>query len=165
MESILKRKSIRSFKDTAVSEENIKDLLHAGMSAPTAGNARAWKFIVVTDKKVLDQLPMDEYTVAVKEAPLAIVVCGDKSKEVYENCNALDCSAAIENILITAVDKGLAAVWFCGAPFAHRIDHLKKLLGLPEEIVPYGVLPIGYNDEKLEVQNRFDASMVHYDRW
>jgi nitroreductase len=66
MNAIFARKSVRNYTDRPVSREDLHDLLHAGMSAPTANNARPWQFILVTDKALLEKLPMDNYTQAVK---------------------------------------------------------------------------------------------------
>lgn len=168
MNAIFTRRSVRSYTDQPVSAEDLKDLLHAGMSAPTANNARPWQFIVVTDREMLAKLPMDDYTQAVKNAQAAIVVCGDTSKDkmMQGALNIIDCSAAIENILVEAADKGLGSVYYAAAPIEHRAAHLKEVLHLPENIVPYAVLPIGWPTKPLtEEADRYDASMVHENQW
>ncbi|WP_400195756.1 nitroreductase family protein, partial [Methanobrevibacter smithii] len=48
---IFKRKSVRSFTDENVSTDKIKNLIRAGMQAPSAFNSQPWEFIVVSDKK------------------------------------------------------------------------------------------------------------------
>ena len=58
MNAIFARKSVRSYTDRPVSREDLHDLLHAGMSAPTAMNDRPWQFILVTDKALLAKLPI-----------------------------------------------------------------------------------------------------------
>ena len=50
---IFKRKSVRSFTDEKVSTDKIKNLIRAGMQAPSAFNSQPWEFIVVSDKKDL----------------------------------------------------------------------------------------------------------------
>jgi len=166
MNAIFKRRSVRSYTDRPVSGEDIHDLLHAGMSAPTANNARPWQFIVVNDKEILEKMPMDNYTLGVKGAQAAIVVCGDTEKDVMKGAlNVIDCSAATENILVEAADKGLGSVWYAAYPMEDRIKHIRELFSLPENIVPYAVLPIGWPEKETEVQDRFDAAMVHENRW
>lgn len=167
MNAIFTRKSVREYTNRPVSREDLIDLLHAGMSAPTANNARPWQFILVTDKALLEKLPMDNYTQAVKDARAAIVVCGDSSKDKMMNgaMNVIDCSAAIENILVEAADKGLGSVYYAAYPMENRVAHLREMFALPVNIVPYAVLPIGWPVKQPEASDRYDASMVHENRW
>ena len=166
MNAIFTRKSVRHYTDRPVSREDLHDLLHAGMSAPTANNARPWQFILVTDKALLEKLPMDNYTQAVTGAPAAIVVCGDTGKDRMNGAlNVIDCTAAVENILVEAADKGLGSVYYAAYPMENRVAHLREVFSLPENIVPYAVLPIGWPEKQPEVSDRYDASMVHENRW
>ena len=78
-EALLKRRSIRKFKEDLISDEIIEELLHAAMSAPSACNRRPWEFYVVTNKdKLLELKKASRF--ARYDAPLAIVVCGNLSK-------------------------------------------------------------------------------------
>lgn len=58
-EVILKRRSVRMYKKKQVPEFMIKRILEAGRFAPTAGNYQAWKFVVVRDKEVIDEMTAD----------------------------------------------------------------------------------------------------------
>lgn len=167
MNAIFTRKSIRSYTDQPVSKEDLKDLLHAGMSAPTAMNNRPWQFILVTDKALLKKMPMDNYTQAVADAQAAIVVCGDNAKDKAMNgaLNVIDCTAATENILVESADKGLGSVYYAAYPMESRMTYLRKLFSLPENIVPYALLPIGWPKQQPELSDRYDDSMVHENRW
>ena len=55
-EALLKRRSVRKFKDEPVSDEMIEELLHAAMSGPSACNRRPWDFYAVTKEDVLEKL-------------------------------------------------------------------------------------------------------------
>jgi nitroreductase len=167
MNAIFARRSVRSYTDRPVSREDLHDLLHAGMNAPTAMNNRPWQFILVTDRALLEKLPMDSYTQAVKGAQAAIVVCGDNAKDKAMNgaLNVIDCTAAIENILVEAADKGLGSVYYAAYPMQPRVDYLRKLFSLPENIVPYAVLPFGWPEKQPAASDRYDAAMVHENRW
>ncbi|WP_458861971.1 nitroreductase family protein [Acidaminobacterium chupaoyuni] len=166
MNAIFARKSVRSYTDRPVSREDLRDLLHAGMSAPTAMNDRPWQFILVTDKALLAKLPMDNYTQAVKDAQAAIVVCGDNNKDFNgAGFNIIDCTATVENILVEAADRGLGSVYYAAYPMENRMAHLREVFSLPENIVPYAVLPIGWPEKQPEASDRYDASMVHENRW
>ena len=55
-DAILTRRSIRKFTDELVSKEDIKDIILAGMNAPSACNSQCWKFIALTDKSKIDEV-------------------------------------------------------------------------------------------------------------
>ena len=54
--AVLNRRSVRNFKDKPVPETLIRRVLEAGRFAPSAGNSQPWKFIVVTDKALIDEM-------------------------------------------------------------------------------------------------------------
>jgi nitroreductase len=54
--AILRRRSTRNFKDKPVPEHLVRRVLEAGRFAPSAGNAQPWKFIVITNKALIDEI-------------------------------------------------------------------------------------------------------------
>jgi nitroreductase len=100
-----------------------------------------------------------------REAPIAIVVCGDLRLENYRGYWIQDCSAATQNLLLAAHAKGLGVVWVGIYPREDRLVRLQQLLGLPAEVIPLAVVPIGHPTERVPPANRYDASRVHRDRW
>ena len=166
MKSILTRRSIRKYKPQAVPDEIITELLTAAMSAPSAGNEQPWEFVVINDRKLLDRIPeFHPYATMLKEAPVAILVCGDLKREKHKGYWVQDCSAATENILIAVEEKKLGAVWLGIYPREERVAGLRKLLGIPENIVPFSLIAIGYPAEVKEPADRFDHVRVHQNRW
>ena len=166
METIFNRKSIRKYKDIKVSEELVEELLKAAMAAPSAGNEQPWEFIVLRDKNIMKKITeMHPYSKMLLNTDVAIVVCGDEEKEVFKGYWVQDCSAATENILLAAEDKGLGAVWLGFYPLEDRIKGVKELLGLPSSVIPLSIIPIGYPDEDKKSADRFNKARIHYDKW
>ncbi|NFN86120.1 nitroreductase family protein [Clostridium sporogenes] len=166
MNAILKRRSIRKYKDKKISDDIVEGLLRAGMAAPSAVNGQPWQFIVLRDKEIMKKITkVHEYSKMLLEADVAIVVCGDKSKELIDDFWVQDCSAATGNILIEAEDRGLGAVWLGVYPIKERIEGIKEILNLPEAIIPLSVIPIGYPNEDKKPIDKFDKERVHYNRW
>lgn len=166
MDAIYNRRSIRRYTQEKVSDENIRSLLKAAMSAPSARNQRPWHFIVVKEKDTLYQLSKTHrYSDMVKDAPLSIVVCGDVHIQSYKDYWVLDCSAATENILIAVEYLKLGAVWVAVYPREERIHHVSQVLSLPSNIVPLCIIPVGHPAEKLEPVNRYDETRIHIERW
>lgn len=166
MNAILNRKSIRKYKDMKISDNIVEDLLRAAMQAPSAGNGQPWEFVVLRDKEVMKKITeIHPYSKMLLNADVAIVVCGDESKEIFKGYWVQDCSAATENILLTAEDKGLGAVWLGVYPIEDRVVALQKLLNLPESVRPLSIIPVGYPDEEKNAVDRFNKERIHYDRW
>ncbi len=166
MKEIFERRSIRKYTGKEVSDESIKELLKAAMSAPSAGNQQPWDFIVVKDRAVLNEIPkVHQYAQMLKEAPVAIVVCGVLEREKHAGYWMQDCAAAIENILIEAQFLGLGAVWLGVYPREDRVAGLTKLLEIPENVIPIAVISIGYPAESKEASQRYDEKKIHQDKW
>lgn len=166
MEAILSRRSIRRYTTQPVSDETIEELLKAAMSAPSAGNEQPWHFVVIKERELLNEIPnFHQHANMLKEAPLAILVCGDKRLQKYEGYWVQDCSAATQNLLTAVQAKGLGAVWLGIYPIEERLIGLRKLLGIPEEVMPFSLLSIGYPAEQKPPAERYDASRVHRNQW
>ena len=166
MKAIFARRSIRKYTSEPVEDKVIHDLLEAAMAAPSAGDERPWEFIVLRDRAVLDAIPaIHPYAQMVKDAPVAIVVCGDLHKQKYKGFWVQDCAAATENLLLAVTDAGLGAVW-CGIyPLEERVEAFRRLLAAPAHIVPFALVPIGHPAEEKPPARRYDAARVHHDRW
>jgi nitroreductase len=166
VEAILSRRSIRKYTKEPVSDEIVKELLKAAMAAPSAVNQQPWHFIVIKDRQILDEIPkIQPYSRMLRDVSVAVVVCCDLNLEKAKGFWVLDCSAATQNILIAAQAKGLGTVWLGFYPREDRVKGLQKLLGVPEHVIPFSVIPIGYPAEQKPPANRYTESRIHYDRW
>ena len=175
MKNILTRRSIRTYKEEQISDNQLNCIIEAGKYAPSGGNSQTWRFTVVQNIEKLEQLnalvregfknlEVDEKTYRSKKsgkkaaendnynfyynAPTLIIVSNDRE---YSNCMA-DSSAAIENILLAAHSIGLGAcfinqlTWFCDN------KDLRKYLTeiqIPENYVICGAVAIGYNSSNI----------------
>jgi nitroreductase len=150
-EVIAKRRSVRHFNAKLdVSESDIRDLLEMAVTAPTAGNIQPWRFTVVRSVEARDRLAHALRQRWATGAPVVIVVSvdprpcvaryADRGERLY--C-IQDTAAAVENILLGAVDKGLASCWIGAFDSAA----VREALGIPAPIEPIAILPIGYSAE------------------
>lgn len=130
---------------------------------------QARDFILVDDieiKKELCRAALNQQFII--EAPLDIVVCanlnrispyGTRGRQLY--C-LQDASVAVEHILLTTVEYGLATCWVG----AFNEKEVSRILNLPSNIRPVAIIPIGYPKEKPIPTSRIDIQkLVHYDRW
>ncbi len=165
LDNILARTSIRSYQDRPVEQDKIEKLLRAGMAAPSAVDKRPWHFVVVTDKQVLEGLAQANPNAGMAaRAPLAIVVCGDKTKALTRVPDywIQDSSAATENILIAAQGMGLGAVWTGTYPVTERVEKVAAVLNLPEHIIPFCTIVIGYPERYQAPKDKWDEGNISY---
>lgn len=166
IEAIKTRRSIRRFKDKQVTEQEIKEILAAGMQAPSAVNEQPWQFVVIRDRAILEKIPsIHPYASMAKDSSAAILVCGDMNFEKIKGFWVEDCSAAVENMLLAAHALGLGAVW-CGIyPNEERMFPFSKMFELPSHIIPFALLPIGHPAEEKKPEDRYRPDRVHKDKW
>jgi nitroreductase len=166
IKAISTRRSIRQFKSQQVADELIEKLLRAGMQAPSARNFQPWHFVVATDRKMLDKIPLvHPYAEMMYQATLAILVCGDLNLEKSVEYCAINCAAATQNILLAAHDSGLGAVWLGVYPREERTDGLKILFSIPDDIIPISLIACGYPAEELAAEDRFKKERIHKNQW
>jgi len=165
LEAIHSRRSIRKYLSKKIEEEIIEEILSAAMNAPSAMNEQPWEFIVIDDKDIHLKIPnFCPYAQMIKEAPLAILVCGDDKGE-REGFWIQDCSAATENLLLAAHEKSLGAVWTGVYPRKDRVLEFQKRLKIPKNIIPFALIVLGYPDEKPKQKDNFKKEKIHYNRW
>ena len=165
LDNILARTSIRSYQDRPVEQDKIEKMLRAGMAAPSAVDKRPWHFIVVTDRQQLKGLAQANPNAGMAaRAPLAIVVCGDKTKALTRVPDywVQDVAAATENILLAAHGMGLGAVWTGTYPVTDRVEKVAKVLNLPEHIVPFCTIVIGYPEKYQAPKDKWDEGNISY---
>jgi len=166
LDAIRTRRSIRKYQDKPVPEELIEKLLAAAMYAPSACNAQPWQFVLLQDRKLLREVPkIHPYAAMAAQAPLAILVCGDTSLEISPGYWAIDCSAAVENLLLAAHALGLGAVWTGVYPQQDRVEGFRRLLGLPKNVIPHSLIPLGYPAEQPPQEERYRPERIHRNGW
>jgi nitroreductase len=164
LDAIFHRRSIRKFTDQPVEPETLDLLLKAAMAAPTAMNCKPWEFVVVTDPDKLAQF-RKRLIFGNRNAPAAIVVCGNPSLSTNPVARLFwvqDCSAAAENILISAVSLGLGTVWVGVHPVAEFVRIVRDIAGLPRNVTPLGLLYIGHPAEEKPSRTQYEEKRVHW---
>jgi nitroreductase len=164
--AIFTRRSIRKYTGRPVSDETVTLLLRAAMAAPSARNEQSWEFMVIRDKNTLKQASgVSPFAAHVPDAQVAILVLGNKKLEAVPGLWVPDCSNATMNILLAAHSMGLGAVWTTLYPYEERMAGMRKLVPLPDHIVPLAIIPIGYPAEIKHREDRFKPEKIHYERW
>lgn len=166
METINIRRSIRNFKNQEVEQEKIEALLRAGMQAPSARNQQPWEFVVVTDKEKLAELAnIGPFTKPAGEAAVDLVLVIKTENLTAAPMVDQDMGACTQNILLEAVEQGLGAVWMGVKPIEDRMSAVSKILDLPEGIVPFSLIAIGYSEQENKFVDRYDETRIHYNKY
>lgn len=165
-EALKTRRSIRTFTDEPISDEDINELLKCAMLAPSAKNQQPWHFMVIRDagtRQILSQTT--PYTKMAADAPVIIVVCGDPTGLEAGAFWAQDCAAATENLLLAARGKNIGAVW-CGIfPIGEREEKLRQTLQIPQNVHPLGMVCLGHTNQKFFEASRFKPERIHIGKW
>ncbi len=192
-EVIRRRRMVRNYTTDDVDPAAVDRIVEAGRRAPSAGFSQGMYFVVVTEpgrRAEVARLAGEEHYVGmgmdpwISKAPVHIVVC--TSEKVYRDRYSepdkgstpaddqewpvpywwVDAGAAMQNILLAAVDEGLAA-GFLGS---HNMPDLKTYLGIPDHVEPIGIVTNGHPapDHKSPSLKRGWKPLdevVHRERW
>ena len=158
---LLRRRSVRRYVvGKPVEHEKIKLLLEAAMAAPSACNLQPWEFIVVDEPERVRLLKecIDENNGRHYNAPAAFVVCGNRSYIPWESDGALDCAAAIENMMLAAAALGLGTVWIG----AYDGDAVSKLMDIPPHVAVNSLVLFGYPAEEKQPRTQYNEEAVYW---
>jgi nitroreductase len=168
MTVIHSRKSVRNFTGQTVKKDLLDKIVRAGMAAPSAVNRQPWSFVVVTDRKTLDKLNDGlPYAKMLGKAGAAIIVCAipEKAYEGSKEMAIIDSTLASENILLAVEASGLGAVWTAAYPYNDRMDVTRNILGIPGNVIPLNVIPIGHPTGVDKPKNKYKPENIHWERW
>lgn len=166
LSTIFSRKSVRTYTEQPVSEEQVETLLKAAMAAPSGMNVQPWRFVVVRSQETKDVLA-GGFNKMIAKAPVVIVVCGKTTgRGGRENGNwTADCAAATENLLLAVEAMGLGAVWTACYPYEDSMKPAIEILGLPKDVKPYCIVPVGYPGGKDKPKDKWKPENIHYEKW
>jgi nitroreductase len=185
LEAIKTRRSIRKYKSTPVDEKMIETILEAARWAPSWHNNQCWRFVVVRNTEIKDKLAETLIVVdpgrpnraaeAIRNAPVAIVVCAEVGRSGYSSREPrepvtdkgdfwymFDTALAMENLMLAAHSLGLGTVP-TGAFDAKKVA---QILGVPLSFCVVSIAPLGYPDETPPARPRKElAEIAFYDKF
>lgn len=191
--ALARRRMVRNYRPTPVSEVTLDRIASTALRAPSAGNSQAIGVVVVTDATTRHQVARlaDEPSYVesgfdpwISRAPAHLVI--SVSEKVYKDRYSepdklgsdgqpiewpipywwVDAGAALMAVLLATVDEGLAA-GFLGV---HSVPELARLLELPPDHSPIGVVTIGHpapdrRSGSLDRPRKPRETVIHHDRW
>jgi len=174
IENILTRRSIRTFKEDQISEDDLNTILVAGSYAPNGMGTQNWNFIAIQNVTTLKKV-----NEAIRQALLSIPVVPETHPYVVsliekandENANFLyyaptfiiisnlkddgnsmpDSALAIGNMMLAAHSLGIGSCWLNQLPGLTHMPLIRELLtdlDVPTNHIVYGSVVMGYTAEE-----------------
>jgi nitroreductase len=189
-------RSIRRFRPEPVPDELIQRVLQAAIQAPSGTNAQSWRFVVVRDAHLRRQLgelyrqgfrevyPVDRVAAVTDpdrrrvmrsadylaehmsdEPPVLVLACIERAPtSTAARTAGASIYPAVQNLLLAARGLGLGAC--LTTLHLRREAQVKALLGIPEHVDTYALIPLGYPASRFgPLRRRPAAEVTHYDRW
>ena len=139
-------------------------------------NYQPWEFVVVNDKdKIAAVFGKGHHAQMYSNAGAVVLVCGKTTmmrkprgqenapeEEVPNMFWYEDCGAATENLLLAAEAQGLGAVWISCYPVEGKINAMREAFAIPENIMPYAIVPIGYPAGEDQPKDKWKPEKIHY---
>ncbi len=163
LETIKNRRSIRRYLPEPLKQDELDAILEAGLYAPSAHNDQPWHFTVIRDRALLDRISRLSKELMLKsDLDWMRAMGANESYHVFHNApvvvvvamrkNALsplvDCSAAIENMLLAAESLDIGSCWIGLARFWFSLKDEVARLNLPEGYEPCYAVTFGYKGHR-----------------
>lgn len=145
LKEIFNRRSIRVFENKEIDNDILKELIRAGIAAPSAHKKEPRKFFIIKNKEILKEFAKKHpYGKAFETTTCAILVCGDIEKDTNLTFLIQDCAASLENIAILSEHYNLGTVWIGILDNENALEITNEILKLPKNLIPISIMAIGY---------------------
>lgn len=161
--AIKNRRSVRKFSDQKIEPALISQIIELAAFAPSACNIQGWRFIVVKDQKLKEEIVKMGAAPFIKDAPLGILVVYDRRTDNTEYQDHIQsAAAAIQNLLLAAFEKELGACWICHLP---PQKELRRLFNIPSSYLPLAYVALGYpaQEAKPVARRNKTEDLIGYD--
>ncbi|WP_054023265.1 oxygen-insensitive NADPH nitroreductase [Bacillus sp. FJAT-28004] len=172
-----KHRSIRKYKDTAIPERDLEQILLAAQAASTSSNIQAYSVIAVKDperKRKFAELAGNQQQIV--ESPVFLIWCADLNKirlaarlhedvELRQNAElfllgTIDVTLAAQNAAIAAESLGYGIVYIGG--IRNNPKEITELLELPELVYPVFGMCVGVPDQEPDIRPRLPLAAVYH---
>ncbi|HXK50445.1 MAG TPA: nitroreductase family protein [Clostridiales bacterium] len=182
MRCIRSRRSCRNFKPDPLREEELEQVIEAGLWAPSGNNKQPWYFTVIRNKRTVEKINNDAKENAVKYLtdPNRLSVANNKNFDLFYGAPCIiiisadmrsgtavaDCSAAIQNMLLMAENLKIGSLWngiirrfWFETP---GVAAFKQEYEIPEEFTPLYAVAFGYWSKEIPEGPERKKNAVNY---
>ena len=176
-ELLVKRRSIRKFKNKAVPLELVMDIINDSILAPSAGNEQPWEFVVsispradlMKQNNLLERIASNPHDYAKRyermlekeafhifyHAPAVIFILGERGlKNLY-----VDCALAASYLMMSATSRGLGTCWVNFATEIHD-PVIRKALGMKDNHKIVAPIALGYPTDIPRIPHRKEPKIL-----
>ncbi len=165
LEPIRKRYSCRSYQTKKIETEKMTQVLEAARLAPSAKNLQDWRFVVVTDEKMKQEVAAAANEQMFLAAAGAIVVAcsnGEYVMKCGQRIGPIDVAIALDHISLQATELGLATCWIG----SFSPEKIRSLLGIPDDIEVVELMAVGYAADKRKEPTREPIEKIAcFEKW
>jgi len=157
LEAIFARRSVRQYTDKPVSQQDVRTILEAGRWAPSGLNNQPWRFAIVQDSKVKDEIAKQtRYREIIRNAPLiiAVFIDNDAGYDRTKDCQGI--GACLQNMWLATHALDLGGVWL--GEILKNKERVGEILGAPETYELMAVLAIGHPKHRRQKSDRKSLS-------
>jgi nitroreductase len=168
-QTMLRQRAVREFTSEDVDDATIERLIRAATFAPSGGNTQPWSFIVIRNRdtkaslgKVFDELGLEIYGANApirtpwEEVPALIAVCCKKGADA----GGASIYPVVQNLLFAIHASGLGSV--LTTRWKRREKEIAPLLGLPDDVEAFAILPVGHPVRRYGRGKRKPVSEITY---
>lgn len=145
---IKSRKSVRDFSNREIPDDILQEILVAGQLAPSCQNRQCWRYVVVKNKNLINQLALHSGLIGkvnffIKNAPLVIVATANPKNSCYLNGQyyyLVDVGISFQQMILTAWNFGIGSCWLA----AFNEQKVKNILDIPDNYKVVALSPFGY---------------------
>lgn len=152
-QAIRQRCSVRKYTENTPTSTDILKVLDAGRWAPSGQNNQPWRYKLITDPEIREQLArLTTSGAIIRSAPCIILICLDLATSYNRDKDLMGIGAFIQNMLLQAHDLGLGTCWL--GQIVNRKNEVAALMQWPAQLEFVGGVAIGYGDEKIRERER-----------
>jgi len=142
LDLIKSRRSVREFTDELIDDQQIEKILEAGRWAPSGLNNQPWRFCIIRDEKIKDELAkLTHYGSIIKNAPISIVVFLSLNESYDRTKDVMAVGACIQNMLLTIHSLGLGGVWL--GEILKNKETVNEILNVPKNNELMAIIALG----------------------
>lgn len=159
LEAIYKRRSIREFSDRKISMEQLHEIVKAGMWAPSGLNNQPWRFVIIQNPEIKEQLAQQTHYGHIVRGASALIAVFLSREDMYDAVKDHQAAGAcIQNILLAAEALELGAVWL-GQILKNKTE-VNRILDLDENFDLMAVVALGHPLHRNQKSHRKELSML-----
>lgn len=152
LNAIKNRRSVRKYINKKIPDKILRKIIDAARRAPSASDKQDWRYIIVTDIKIKEEIIKNGVASFIKDAPVGILVLYSNLTDRLEYRDYIQSAAAsIQNMLLAIHSLGLGGCWVCNIPLKKK---LRKIFKIPWNYDPIAYISIGYYKEKPILKHR-----------